>query len=175
MQQIKNGLMVNIFKNSDNYSVDCTNNGISSNHTKSIIYGKKVQNGNIDYDDPKVAKLYIHSRIINGVEHLRATPNPDPDQHYMFGGNFIYTSDSRFPSDQPIKIHDRIEDERLSVKQIFEISDELHELWDNLHNGDDIEQDYANMISHELCNFAREYQDVLNFEQRGRLSRGLKN
>ena len=27
----------------------------------------------------------------------------------MFGGNFVYSSDSRFPSDAPIKIHDRIE------------------------------------------------------------------
>lgn len=27
----------------------------------------------------------------------------------MFGGQFIYSSDSRFPSDQPIHIHDRFE------------------------------------------------------------------
>ena len=27
----------------------------------------------------------------------------------MFGGNFVYTSDSRFPSDYPIPIHDRFE------------------------------------------------------------------
>jgi len=28
---------------------------------------------------------------------------------YMFGGNFVYTSDSRFPSDTPIKVFDRRE------------------------------------------------------------------
>lgn len=28
---------------------------------------------------------------------------------YMFGGNFIWTSDSRFPAKFPIKIHDRRE------------------------------------------------------------------
>jgi len=27
----------------------------------------------------------------------------------MFGGNFIYTSDSRFPNKYPIAIHDRYE------------------------------------------------------------------
>ena len=29
--------------------------------------------------------------------------------HSMFGGNFIYTSDSRFPSRAPIQVHDRVE------------------------------------------------------------------
>ena len=29
----------------------------------------------------------------------------------MFGGHFCFTSDSRFPSDQPIKIFDRVEGE----------------------------------------------------------------
>jgi hypothetical protein len=27
----------------------------------------------------------------------------------MFGGNFIHTSDSRFPSSAPIAVHDRVE------------------------------------------------------------------
>ena len=29
--------------------------------------------------------------------------------HSMFGGNFIHTSDSRFPSRAPIQVHDRVE------------------------------------------------------------------
>ena len=31
----------------------------------------------------------------------------------MFGGNFIYSSDSRFPSDSPIKVFDRFESQKL--------------------------------------------------------------
>jgi hypothetical protein len=42
---------------------------------------------------------------------LRAVPRDvlESGKWYMFGGNFIYTSDSRFPTKEPIKIFDRVE------------------------------------------------------------------
>lgn len=35
--------------------------------------------------------------------------------HGMFGGNFVWSSDSRFPSRTPIKVHDRFEAQRTGL------------------------------------------------------------
>lgn len=42
---------------------------------------------------------------------LRAVPVDPPEGSFnrMFGGNYISTSDSRFPCDYPIPVHDRYE------------------------------------------------------------------
>jgi len=42
---------------------------------------------------------------------LRAVPKKLKDEGvwYMNGGNFVYTSDSRFPADYPIPVFDRVE------------------------------------------------------------------
>lgn len=45
-------------------------------------------------------------------ERVKAYPVQDPPAGctpWMFGGNFIYTSDSRFPAEYPIPLHDRTE------------------------------------------------------------------
>ena len=39
-----------------------------------------------------------------------------PMSRGMFGGNFIYTSDSRFPNDYPIALHDRVENYKMESK-----------------------------------------------------------
>ena len=46
-----------------------------------------------------------------GKEYKYAVPKSilDSGKHSMFGGNFVYSSDARFPSDAPIKVHDRVE------------------------------------------------------------------
>jgi hypothetical protein len=48
----------------------------------------------------------VELRTLGGV--LSAKPAEDP-RWWMFGGCFIYTSDSRFPSHAPIALHDRTE------------------------------------------------------------------
>ena len=42
-------------------------------------------------------------------DYVYAKPADAGNVWTMFGGNFIYSSDSRFPSRQPIPVHDRIE------------------------------------------------------------------
>jgi hypothetical protein len=46
-----------------------------------------------------------------GRTRLRVVPKSllDSGKWTMFGGNFVYTSDSRFPSNSPIAVHDRVE------------------------------------------------------------------
>jgi len=52
----------------------------------------------------------IVNRKIGRSDYLTAYPaNRDSGKHYMFGGTFIYSSDSRFPADYPIPLHDRTE------------------------------------------------------------------
>ena len=41
--------------------------------------------------------------------HAEPVDKPEGKVGPMFGGNFIYTSDSRFPNDYPIPVHDRFE------------------------------------------------------------------
>jgi hypothetical protein len=44
----------------------------------------------------------------NKPEHLHAEPiSPG---WYMASGKFIWTSDSRFPNDYPISLHDRVKE-----------------------------------------------------------------
>ena len=165
-----NGLSVNIIKGHDS---DCSNNGMSSNHTRAVIYGESVKDGNIDksYNTLLNEKLYI---LPNPHRPDLFYASPKPDEFLMFGGNFVYSSDSRFPSDQPIKIHDRIEQgtgRRLSFIEIISITDPLHLSWEILNS----EEEYkpaADLISRKISKIGQEYQDVLNIDQRKRVFEG---
>jgi len=94
-------------------SQDCTMNGLSSNNNKLDLHF-----GDIKIEDVKDTDLVLVERVIYGEESnytitgqeykakcgigkLKSTP--------MFGGNFIYSSHSAFPSNSPIKIFDRYE------------------------------------------------------------------
>lgn len=51
-------------------------------------------------------------RLLSGREYLHAEPVGDCPKDmvgWMSGGTFIYSHDSRFPSDYPISLHDRCE------------------------------------------------------------------
>jgi len=170
-----NGIYANIYKNSP----DCTNNGMSVNHDRVVIYGESVKDGNVDksWNIDESEKLYIHRNPRN-INHWMASPSPDPDEMLQFGGNFVFSNDARFPSDQPIKIHDRVEEStrRLSYDDIIAITDPLHAVWNYMNDT------YGNMaseakeaISHEISIIGKKYQDVLNHSQRERVFEGVKN
>jgi hypothetical protein len=62
-----------------------------------------------DNETPPVA---IITRMVFGEPYLTAYPvNEDGtiDRNRMFGGTFVYSSDSRFPSPYPVPLHDRKE------------------------------------------------------------------
>lgn len=95
------GLRVEIYRSAAGW--DATGGGVSSVHSDMTIY-------------PEEAVARAGDDVLVLVKHrygLRAVPYSlwQGRRWVMFGGNFCFTSDSRFPSDQPIKVFDRVEEE----------------------------------------------------------------
>ena len=86
---------------------DCTNKGLTSREDSIILHhGPDMQVDMIPDDE-----LILIERQLFGKPAWYAVPAGihKSNKHSMFGGNWIYTSDSRFPSNTPISVHDRIE------------------------------------------------------------------
>lgn len=97
-------LLVSIYNNGS----DCTNHGITSNKTNAILIWNET-------DDEIIKNFPNHEcvlKIVEGLGHqkYRIVPAIHTDKKWvMFGGNFAYRSDVRFPCDYPLPIHDRYE------------------------------------------------------------------
>lgn len=107
------GLLCQVYRGAQGN--DCTLNGVTSKHNAVLLVGPDVDGpfkviGSIDGNTPV---LYLHSwtSTEKGKEVISyyASPDSENGMRYCFGGNFIYTSDSRFPSNSAIKVHDRCE------------------------------------------------------------------
>ncbi len=89
---------------------DCTNGGISS--TRRELYILSKEKGPFEPKDIRDC-VYIEWREVGGEEYINCRPAYFKKRWYMAGGNFLYTSDSRFKeitkSKYPISIHDRYE------------------------------------------------------------------
>lgn len=91
---------------------DCTNGGISSYEDKLYIlsYGRKT--GPFEPEDIRQC-VHIEWRDVCEKKYINCVPAYFIERWYMAGGNFLYTSDSRFEeltkSKYPIPIHDRYE------------------------------------------------------------------
>ena len=105
-------LYVDILKHKD---TDCTNQGLSSFNDEAIL----IIEGDIEKiknDKPNHPCVFVLEQGYGRRQYM-AIPfdqwlqakNLRRSQTGKFGGNFLYTSDSRFHSDQPIHIHDRYE------------------------------------------------------------------
>lgn len=110
------GLMVSVYRNAEfgMFGGDTTNGGISSKHESLILVGDGVPEIFPSTEDTPAIRLI--KRKVMGMEFWIAAPMDAEFENgraagspYMFGGNFLYCSDSRFPSDAPIKIFDRKE------------------------------------------------------------------
>lgn len=95
---------------------DCTNNGLSSkvDHaylTWDIDPTDKAKILEDFYNENGEDFFVIKERKLFGEWSMIAIPYSiyKTGRHPMMGGNFLYTSDSRFPADAPIAIHDRLE------------------------------------------------------------------
>ena len=101
------GLYVTVYKDAD--GSDCTANGITSHYSRLVLVGDGVD-GPFDVKEGE-PHLKLVKRNMGSREYLHAVPVNFGGKGVgpMFGGNFIYTSDSRFPSDYPIPVHDRFE------------------------------------------------------------------
>lgn len=88
---------------------DSTNNGVTKRHDRVAI---ECPDGNLT-DPGELPVLAIRRRKLFGgtQEHISAVPLEvlQSGKHPMMGGNFIWTSDSRFPHNYPIPVHDRVE------------------------------------------------------------------
>lgn len=94
-------LYVNVF------GVDCTNHGITSGKDHAILIWDESDE-EIAKNPPQHECVLVLRQPESKWARLRATPYGEK-RWVMFGGNFVYTSDSRFPSKAPIHVHDRIE------------------------------------------------------------------
>ncbi len=99
---------------------DCTNNGISSKYDAFVLVVPDVI-GPFSPNEtcPALYHCYLNPKRLYGhgfpdeIMHY-AFPFPCPNNSrafngYMFGGNWLFSSDSRFPSKTPIRIMDRKE------------------------------------------------------------------
>lgn len=108
------GLICDIYKPHDG---DCSAGGISSTHRTVLLIDPSVSGPFAPHPDrPTVRLTRRNLRLRNGRgEYLHAVPDAVADKWSMMGGCFIWSSDSRFPSDYPIPLHDRVECGRESI------------------------------------------------------------
>ena len=104
------GIIVNIYKP----DYDSTNKGVSSKATQAYLVGEGVPEI-FDVGDDKPVFVLIERNLFGRVV-VHAQPIGKPQDRNavgpMFGGNFLYSSDSRFRdrvNEYPIPIHDRFE------------------------------------------------------------------
>ena len=85
---------------------DCTNYGLTSVGDSFDLYFDVDNVDNIPDD-----ALILVKRDLFGKPAWYAKPASllKSGTQSMMGGNFVYTSDSRFPGDAPIPVHDRVE------------------------------------------------------------------
>ena len=89
---------------------DSTNSGLTSKVSQVDLHYGNTEDAAVLYNIPD-DELVLVERQLFGKEAWYAVPAGiyKSNQHSMFGGNFIHTSDSRFPGRAPIPVHDRIE------------------------------------------------------------------
>jgi hypothetical protein len=107
------GLSVEIFRS---HFGSCSNGGISARCVEVVLVGDgmpELSESSAERPAVRIVRRMLPSKLRGGerVEYLHAEPDgPDVGRsHWMYGGCCIYTSDSRFPSEYPIKLHDRQE------------------------------------------------------------------
>jgi len=98
------GIRANVYSRN---GADTTNGGLTS-RTDSVVIVNSEGPFEATEDSPAVR---ITEKTVWGETYKYAVPvdTPEGKKGPMFGGNFIYSSDSRFPSDSPIRVHDRFE------------------------------------------------------------------
>ena len=99
------GLPVSIYKSPLG---DSTANGLSSKHSRLLLVGESIEQ--VPFKVPE-GEDYLVAVYRERFDDVIAIPKSILDEGVrpMFGGNFAYSSDSRFTESAPIKIHDRVE------------------------------------------------------------------
>jgi hypothetical protein len=100
-------LPVNIYRTD---GTDCTNRGVTSEFARRTLV-VPCPNGHISEDDVRI-RGYVKLEVgtAGGATHFK--PEGVKPGSNMHGGNFVYTSDSRFRrmyGHAPVAVHDRVE------------------------------------------------------------------
>ena len=85
---------------------DCTNNGLTSVGDSFDLYFDFDSADNIPDDSLVLIKRNLFGKPAWYAKPASLVKSNTPS---MMGGNFVYTSDSRFPGGAPIPVHDRVE------------------------------------------------------------------
>lgn len=89
---------------------DCSNGGCSSKVSSVTLTFDEDMPGGFEPNESRPEVRLDKSRHGGDESYWRIMPVDVPEGKWsMFGGAFIYTSDARFPSHAPIKMHDRVE------------------------------------------------------------------
>lgn len=111
---------VSVFRDS-HLNCDCTNNGVSSRHNRFELFWdctrKEAEHYCTEKGIPFDEALFLVKRELWGEDHSYAEPLFRPQNKIggMWGGNFVYTCDSRMyklgglTTALPIPLHDRFE------------------------------------------------------------------
>lgn len=103
------GLWVDVFRCAT--GVDYTNGGPTSTRKSVFLVG--IPDGTELADDVDARDVFrIVHRTISGRQYVHAEPAVPSGGRRMFGGNFLWTHDSRFRRtvcENPIQVHDREE------------------------------------------------------------------
>ena len=100
-------LPVNVYKKVK--GGDSTANGLTSHKTDLMLVFDGVQSPFTVQEGEDY--LVLKTKSFRGKKYKYCVPKSilDSGNHSMFGGNFVYSSDSRFPNDYPLPVHDRVE------------------------------------------------------------------
>jgi len=107
---MKKGLLVFVLRAAGG---SCTNGGVTDKYDKFILTGEGIPE--IFAPSEETPELRLVKRMFSGKPYYHAEPVDQPENMVgpMAGGNYIKTSDSRFPIDYPIGVHDRFETQEL--------------------------------------------------------------
>ena len=107
--------LVFVYRNGEGY--DCTNGGITCNRTQLMLYSgdrdecyRQAKEENCLHE-----ALWLNKRILWDKNYYYAEPLQKGKGCQMFGGNFVYSCDSRFKEmcdeyrNIPLPVHDRYE------------------------------------------------------------------
>lgn len=108
---MKKGLLVFVYR----WGLQSCTNGITSKKDQLLLVDESIC-APFPVENDEVYLVLIRRTIggqnyVHAEERLNGKPlHSNEEGTYMAGGNFIYTSDSRFPNQYPISVHDRFED-----------------------------------------------------------------
>lgn len=88
---------------------DTTNNGVTHTHPNNLVV--ECERGNLTEESVKQFGYVVLKLETKGNGYKCYVPANNSGKYFMAGGNFVYSSDSRFReiNQYPVPVHDRAE------------------------------------------------------------------